>query len=108
MELKMNKCILCTDVAEERKYFFKAKPLCTMHYAEYMEFLVDEMENKVTEEDASTAFNSYKLTLEPRPLTAKERADKVKKEEERLAEAKRLQEKKNQSYPEPPSYGMSM
>lgn len=82
MELEMNKCILCKDTARERKYFFKGKQLCSMHYAEYLEVLIEDKEHSITSDDASSSFNKYKLTLEPRPLSENEREEKLKKERE--------------------------
>ena len=71
----MNKCILCADTAEERKYFFEDEPLCEMHYAEYLEFLIDDMKEDVTSKGASTAFNKYKLTLESKLLSEGEQGN---------------------------------
>ena len=82
MELKMDKCILCADTAQVRKYFFKEEPLCTMHYAEYLEVLIEEKKSTVTSNEASSAFEKYKLTLEPTPLSESERTEKLKKERE--------------------------
>jgi len=89
MELNMKRCILCADAARERKYFFKEEPLCTLHYAEYLEFLIEEKEHTITADDASSAFNKYKLTLEPTPLSESQRTEKAKKEREEREEIER-------------------
>jgi len=106
MELKMGKCILCADTAQTRKYFFKDKPLCTMHYAEYLDVMIEDKEYTITGDDASSAFSKYKLTLEPTPLSESARAEKVKKEREAREEAER--EENRSSYPAPSPYGMGM
>lgn len=108
MELKMDKCILCADTAQTRKYFFKEQPLCTMHYSEYLEVLIEEKKSKVTSSEASSAFDKYKLTLEPTPLSESARAEKVKKEREVKENAKREEEKKKVSRPAPSPYRMRM
>jgi len=97
----MDKCILCADTAQERKYFFKGEPLCTMHYAEYLEVLISEKKSSITSSEASSAFNKYKLTLEPTPLGEKGRAEKVQKKQEkrREEEAKKEEEKKKAARP---------
>ena len=95
----MEKCILCADAARERKYFFKEEPLCTMHYSEYLEFLIEEKGHRITVDDASSAFSKYKLTLEPTPLSERARAEKIEKERE-----KREKEKKESSAPAPSPY----
>lgn len=107
MELKME-CILCADTAQERKYFFKEQPLCTMHYSEYLEVLIEEKKHTITGDDASSAFEKYKLTLEPTPLSESARAEKVKKEREAKETAKREEEKKKASRPAPSPYRMRM
>ncbi len=104
----MGKCILCADVAQERKYFFKEKPLCTMHYAEYLEVLLEEKKSNVTSSEAKSAFNRYKLTLEPAPLSETARAEKVKKEREAKEQAKKDEEKKKSTAPTPRPYRMRM
>lgn len=112
MELEMKKCILCADAAEERKYFFKGKPLCTMHYSEYQDVLIGELKSTITSSDASSAFEKYKLTLEPTPLSESARAEKVKKEREAKEKAEREEEKRKASQPAPNPYsspfGMGM
>ena len=107
MELKME-CILCADTAQERKYFFKEKPLCTMHYAEYLEVLLEEKKSNVTSSEAKSAFDKYKLTLEPTPLSESARAEKVKKEQEVKEKTEREEKKKKASRPTPSSYRMRM
>jgi len=97
MELKMEKCILCADMAEERKYFFKDEPLCFMHFSEYVIVLMEEKKCMVTADEAFSAFEKYKLTLEPTPLTAKQRADKVQKEREAKEKKNQEQKKKKSS-----------
>ena len=108
MELEMSKCILCADVARTRKYFFKDKPLCTMHYAEYLEVLIEEKKSNVTSSEAKSAFSRYKLKLEPTPLSESARAEKVKKEREAREKAEREEEKKKVSRPAPSPYRMRM
>lgn len=112
MELEMSKCILCADTARTRKYFFKDKPLCTMHYAEYLDVMIEDKEYTITSDDASSAFAKYKLTLEPTPLSESSRAEKVKKEHEAREKAEREEEKKKISQPAPSPYrspfGMGM
>jgi hypothetical protein len=103
MELEMNKCILCGDTARERKYFFKSKPLCSMHYAEYLEFLIDDKGYDITSDNSSNAFNKYKLSLEPQPLSESERENKEKREQEA-----REEEKKISFSPTPRPYTMRM
>ena len=95
----MKKCILCADSARTRKYFFKNQALCIMHYAEYLEFLIEEKGHRITVDDASSAFSKYKLTLEPTPLSECARAEKARKERE-----KREKEKKESSAPAPSPY----
>lgn len=104
----MDKCILCADTARERKYFFKGEPLCSMHYAEYMEVLIKDKEYTITADDASSAFEKYKLSLEPTPLTEKQRADKVQKEREAKEKKKQEEEKKKAARPAPSPYRMRM
>jgi hypothetical protein len=102
MEVNMEKCVVCADHAQERKYFLKGKPLCWMHYAEYMEVLYEEKDYDPSVEDMSSAFNQYLLTLEPAPLTAEERAEKEKREQ--------VWEEENSYEPDysPSPYGMGM
>jgi hypothetical protein len=108
MELEMDKCILCADTAQERKYFFKEQPLCTMHYAEYLEVLIEEKKSNVTSSEAKSAFNRYKSKLEPTPLSETARAEKVKKEREAREKAEREEEKRKASQPAPSPYRMRM
>ena len=72
-------CILCADMAQERKYFFKGKPLCSMHYAEYLEVLIESSDIVVTGDDAFNAFYEYRQTLEPAPLNEIHRREKKEK-----------------------------
>ena len=102
----MEKCILCADIARTRKYFFKEQPLCTMHYAEYLDVMIEDKEYTITSDDASSAFSKYKLTLEPTPLSESARAEKVKKEREAKENSKREEEKKKASRPAPSPYRM--
>lgn len=107
MELKM-KCILCADRAQERKYYFEKEPLCTMHYSEYQDVLIEEIKSTVTSSEVSSAFSRYKLTLEPTPLSESERAEKVKKEHKARENTKIEEEKKKASRPAPSPYRMRM
>jgi len=100
----VKKCILCADLAQARKYFFDDKPLCTMHYAEYLEFLIEEKEQIITLSDASSAFSKYKMTLEPTPLSERARAEKAKKEREKKAREESKKKKKASSSPAPSPY----
>ena len=74
-----HKCILCADMAQERKYFFKGKPLCSMHYAEYLEVLIESSDSVFTGDDAFNAFYDYRQTLEPTPLDEIHRREKKEK-----------------------------
>ena len=76
-------CILCADIAQERKYFFMGKPLCTMHYAEYLEVLIESLECTFGGSDAANAFNEYRQTLEPVPLSEMQRVEEAKKKKEK-------------------------
>ena len=76
-------CILCADMAQERKYFFMGKPLCTMHYAEYLEVLIESLDCSFGGADASNAFYEYRQTLEPVPLSEMQRVEEVKKKKEK-------------------------
>ena len=105
----MKKCILCGDTAQTRKYFFEEKPLCSMHYAEYLEVLIEDKEQTITTDDASSAFNKYKLTLEPTPLSESQRAEKAKKErEDRKREEREEIERSSEPAPSPYSNPFSM
>jgi len=95
---------LCADIAQERKYFFEGEPLCSMHYSEYLEVMIEEKEYTFTVDDADSAFNKYKLTLEPTPLSESARAEKVKKEREDRDQAEREKEEKKSSAPAPSPY----
>ena len=100
----MEKCILCADLAQERKYFFKEEPLCTLHYAEYLEFLIEEKGYTITADDASSAFSKYKLTLEPTPLSERARAEKARIKREKKAQEESEKKKKKSSAPAPSPY----
>lgn len=104
----MDKCILCADTARTRKYFFKEQPLCTIHYSEYLEVLIEEKKSNVTSSEAKSAFNRYKLTLEPTPLSESERAEKVKKEREAREQTEKEEEKKKASRSAPRRNRMRM
>ena len=95
----MDKCTLCGDSARTRKYFFQKQPLCDMHYAEYLEFLFNEMKAEVTAESAGSAFEHYRLTLEPRPMTAKERAERAKREKEKREKEREYEPKSHDRTP---------
>jgi len=82
MELT-SECILCTYRAKERKYFFKDNPLCTMHYAEYLEVLIGNLEGTVGGDEASSAFSAYMKTLEPIPLNEMQRIEEAKRKKEK-------------------------
>jgi hypothetical protein len=86
MELHVD-CILCSDLAQERKYFFKEKPLCAMHYAEYLEVLIENLNIEFGGDDAASAFNAYRQTLEAMPLNEIERLEKVAKNKEKKAKS---------------------
>ena len=91
MDIDME-CILCADMAQERKYFFMGKPLCTMHYAEYLEVLIESLECTFGGADAANAFHEYRQTLEPVPLSETQRVEEVKKK------AKAKSNKKSELY----------
>ena len=95
-------------MARERKYYFEKEPLCTMHYSEYQDVLIGEIKTTVTSSEASSAFNKYKLTLEPTPLSESARAEKVKKEREAREKSEREEEKEKASHPAPSPYRMRM
>lgn len=80
----MNKCVLCSESGRGRKYFFKGKPLCDKDYAGYLEFLLDELEEEVTSEDANSACKAYMLKLELKPgsLNEEEKKEKERREQE--------------------------
>ena len=107
MELEMNKCILCADTAQERKYFFKGEPLCFMHYAEYLDVMIEDKEYTITSDDSTSAFEKYKLTLEPTPLSESKRKEKAREEHEDKERAKREEEKKKTSYSAPSPHNNS-
>ena len=91
MELQAE-CILCADLAQERKYFFKEKPLCAMHYAEYLEVLIENLDIEFGGDDAASAFNEYRQTLEPVPVNEIERLEKVRKNKEEKAKSQSARE----------------
>jgi len=86
MELQVE-CILCADLAEERKYFFKDKPLCAMHYAEYLEVLIENLDIEFGGDDTASAFNEYRQTLESVPLSEIQRIEEVEKKAKAKEEA---------------------
>lgn len=101
----MKQCILCDDHALERKYFLKNELLCTWHYCEYLEVLIGNIKNKVTSKEIYSAFDRYKIVMEPKPLSENEKAEFLKKISEANAKA-RLDNKKYRSHPSSPKMGM--
>jgi len=69
----MNSCTVCINDGKTRKYFFKDKPLCDGDYIDYLEFLIDGMDEEVTNGSANAAFmkleRSLTLSPEPKPKT---------------------------------------
>ena len=63
----MNDCILCRKTGNNRKYFFKNKPLCDTDYIAYLEFLINDMQEEVTSESANDAFAQLEISLKPEP-----------------------------------------
>lgn len=59
----MRDCILCENIGKEREFFFKDKPLCKEHYIEYLEYLINEMQDEVTPSYASSALSKLRLSL---------------------------------------------
>lgn len=68
----------CNCIAKEReKYFFEGEPMCDMHYAGYLEWLLDSFNVYVSAERAESSFEKYKIDL--RPITTKPRRKPKKK-----------------------------
>lgn len=68
------KCIIedCYSDAKDRKYFFIDEPMCDLHYAGYLEWLLDSLNIEVSAEMAESSFEKYKIELKPlRPSPAK-------------------------------------
>ncbi len=66
----------CNCVAEERKYFFDDEPMCIMHYAGYLEWLMDSFNVEVSAERAESSFEKYKIALKPFPAPPKPKPKK--------------------------------
>ena len=90
----MSKCILCENIGNNRKFFFKDKPLCDSHYIAYLEFLITDDE-KVTTDAIEEAYERLEISLKP------EGKSNSKQEEER-----QQKEKKEKPYNRPFSMGM--
>ena len=88
----MTKCIVCDRAGEERKYFFKNKPLCSIDYSGYLEILLESMENSVTPEGIMGAFQKYQLC---RPPTEKEIEQKKQIELDKKKKLERIEKEKN-------------
>jgi hypothetical protein len=67
-------CILCLSVGKERRYFFPGKPLCDLHYSGYLEYVIEEFEEEVTTSNRESAYGKYKITLEPKPASVKQKS----------------------------------
>ena len=96
----MINCILCTKIGKNRKYFFKDKPLCASHYASFLEFLIEGMNEDVTNESAQDAFKKLKISLKP------ESKSDAKREQERLKKERQKKEQEQKAYS--PRFSMGM
>lgn len=61
----MSKCILCTNNGKKRKYFLKEALLCDADYVSFLEFLINDMNDKVTEESSDDAYRHLEISLKP-------------------------------------------
>lgn len=67
----MKSCIFCTNIGKERKLFFPGKPMCDQHYIGYLEFLIEDFEDEITDSDKQSTYERYKIKLEPKPVPIK-------------------------------------
>ncbi len=89
----MSNCILCENTGKNRKFFFKDKLLCDTDYIAYLEFLIIDMNEKVTTDSVQDAFEKLEISLKP------EAKSKAIQEQER-------QEQQQEAYSPPFSMGM--
>lgn len=65
----MKKCVLCKNIGKQRKFFLKNKLICGVHYIEYLEYLISNMEEKVTTASANNALASLETSLKFKYIT---------------------------------------
>lgn len=63
----MSTCILYLSPGTDRRYFFPGKALCDLHYARFLEFVIDGFEEEITSSSVSSAYEKCKNKLEPKP-----------------------------------------
>jgi hypothetical protein len=63
----MSKCTFCNEAGKKRKFFLKDEMICDAHYVEYLEFLVTNMNEEVTDESMNDAFAHMDIRLKPEP-----------------------------------------
>lgn len=61
----MKNCSFCSELGRVRKYL-KSVPLCGDHYAEFLEFWIEDSGDEITVADATSAFEKYKIKLVPK------------------------------------------
>lgn len=79
----MTKCILCTKIGKKRKYFFKDEPLCASHYADFLEFLIKDMNENITDESVQDAFKKLEIRLKPESKSDAKREQERQEQEEK-------------------------
>jgi hypothetical protein len=75
MECIFEGCIC--EAKEREKYFFEDEPMYDMHYAGYLEWLLDSFNVYVSTERAESSFEKYKIDL--RPIVPRPKPKKKKK-----------------------------
>jgi len=85
----MDKCILCEDSpAEERKYFLEKEAICTFHYCQYLEILIEEIKKNVTSREKASAYRICLMDLKPKPFSKEEKSAFLKKVQNSNAKAR--------------------
>jgi len=61
----MKNCALCENTGKERKYFIEDQSLCDYDYIEYLEFVIDDMDEDITIESANKALSRLRISRRP-------------------------------------------
>ena len=64
----MNKCALCENTGKERSFFIEDQSLCDSDYIDYLEFILNDMNEDVPIEIATKALTILRVSrkLEPK------------------------------------------
>ena len=70
----MKNCTFCTKTGFDRSYTVDEELLCDKHYIAILETLLIEKVDEVTKDDVKSAFEKYKIKLEPKVAPIKSSA----------------------------------